>query len=76
MLPWLERPEDQETVYGSDKAFKSKEEQEIFVRKWLRVDAGLVEASEVRIETLRYTLSLRSGLRRVNLQSRLRVKIN
>ncbi|GMH70781.1 hypothetical protein TL16_g05492, partial [Triparma laevis f. inornata] len=46
MLPWLERPEDQGTVYGSDKAFKSKEEQEMFVRKWLRVDAGLVEASE------------------------------
>ncbi|GMI08260.1 hypothetical protein TrVE_jg10459 [Triparma verrucosa] len=45
MLPWLERPEDQQSVYGN-KAFKSREEQEAYVRNWLKVDAGLPEASE------------------------------
>ena len=46
MLPWLERRQDQEQVYGSDKVFESPEEQEIYIRKWLRDSAKLPIASE------------------------------
>jgi hypothetical protein len=46
MLPWLERRQDQETVYGKDKIFESCEEQERYVRDWLRDTAKLPKASE------------------------------
>ena len=46
MLPWLERRDDQERVYGKEKAFDTPEDQEAFIRTWLRDSAGLKEASE------------------------------
>ena len=46
MLPWLERREDQEQVYGSDKVFDSQEEQELYIRNWLRDSAKLPTPSE------------------------------
>ena len=46
MLPWLERQKDQESVYGKDRVFGSPEEQEAFIRTWLRDTANLPEASE------------------------------
>lgn len=45
MLPWLERKEDQERVYGKD-SFANPADQEKFVRTWLRDSAGMREASE------------------------------
>lgn len=45
MLPWLERKEDQERVYGKE-SFQRPEDQEQFVRSWLRDSAGMQEASE------------------------------
>jgi hypothetical protein len=46
MLPWLERPADQERVYGKSKGFETKENQTEFIRCWLRESAGLILASE------------------------------
>ncbi|KAL3902315.1 MAG: hypothetical protein SGILL_010867, partial [Bacillariaceae sp.] len=46
MVPWLERRQDQERVYGKDKVFESPEAQEEYIRKWLRDSANMAEASE------------------------------
>lgn len=46
MLPWLERQIDQERVYGKENAFETQEDQEAFVRTWLRDSAGMAEAAE------------------------------
>jgi hypothetical protein len=46
MLPWLKRKSDQERVYGADNTFETPEEQEDYIRTWLRDDAGFVEASQ------------------------------
>lgn len=46
MLPWVERMSDQERVYGKDKTFKTQEEQEAYIRTWLRDTANMPEASE------------------------------
>ena len=45
MLPWLERESDQEQLYGKDRVFSSPEEQEVFVRKWLRETAKFPQAA-------------------------------
>jgi hypothetical protein len=37
---------DQERVYGKDNTFKTQEEQEEYIRTWLRDTAGMEEASE------------------------------
>jgi hypothetical protein len=46
MVPWLERRQDQEQVYGANKLFESPEEQEKYIRTWLRETAKLPNASE------------------------------
>lgn len=46
MLPWLERPDDQVSVYGQDNVFESPEDQERYIRDWLRSSANMPEASE------------------------------
>jgi hypothetical protein len=46
MLPWLERKEDQERVYGADKTFDTPEDQEAYVRNWLKNSAKMEQASE------------------------------
>jgi len=51
MLPWLERREDQVQVYGSNKLFESPEEQETFIRNWLRDSAKLpIPSEELKIK--------------------------
>lgn len=54
MLPWVERMADQERVYGKDSTFKSEEEQEEYIRSWLRDTAGMPEASE-KLKIMWYT---------------------
>ena len=46
MLPWLERKLDQERVYGVDNTFETREEQEQYVRAWLKDSADMKQASE------------------------------
>lgn len=47
MLPWLEREKDRDKVYGKDRAFDTCEDQETWIRTWLREKAGMKEASEL-----------------------------
>ena len=50
LLPWLERHADQTRVYGEKNGFESREDQEEYVRSWLRDTADMKEASsELRI---------------------------
>lgn len=46
MLPWLERPDDQNRVYGEKNAFQTPEEQEANIRTWLRESANMPQESE------------------------------
>jgi hypothetical protein len=46
MIPWLERRQDQERVYGPDKIFENPQAQEEYVRTWLRESAKMPQASE------------------------------
>ena len=51
MLPWLERRQDQEDVYGSNKLFDSPEEQEIYIRTWLCDSAKMpIPSEELKIK--------------------------
>ena len=45
VVPWLELPEDQEEVYNG-RVFNSMEEQEAYIRSWLRNDAGMPDAAD------------------------------
>jgi hypothetical protein len=46
LLPWLERAVDQTNVYGAYNSFETPEQQEAYVRGWLRNSAGLADASD------------------------------
>lgn len=51
MLPWLEREQDRDSVYGKSINFETPEEQEAYIRKWLVEKAKLPQASDrLRIE--------------------------
>jgi hypothetical protein len=51
MLPWLERRQDQVSLYGESRVFDTPEQQASHIRTWLREKAKLPEASEkLRIE--------------------------
>jgi len=45
LLPWLERHADQTRVYGQKNVFKTRADQEEYVRRWLRDTADMKEAS-------------------------------
>jgi digalactosyldiacylglycerol synthase len=44
VIPWLELPEDQRKVYNG-RVFDSKDEQELYVRKWLAESANMPNAA-------------------------------
>eukprot|EP00566_Odontella_aurita_P001677 CAMPEP_0113546674 /NCGR_PEP_ID=MMETSP0015_2-20120614/11934_1 /TAXON_ID=2838 /ORGANISM="Odontella" /LENGTH=897 /DNA_ID=CAMNT_0000447149 /DNA_START=463 /DNA_END=3153 /DNA_ORIENTATION=- /assembly_acc=CAM_ASM_000160 len=46
MLPWLERPSDRDRVYGKNRQFETRDEQEEYIRTWLRDTASMEQASE------------------------------
>jgi len=46
MLPWLEREQDRDSVYGAKRNFDSPKEQEAYIRNWLVEKAKYPEASE------------------------------
>jgi digalactosyldiacylglycerol synthase len=46
MLPWLERVADRDKIYGRERPFDTSEEQELFIRNWLKDKANMKEASE------------------------------
>jgi hypothetical protein len=44
VIPWLELPEDQETLYNG-RVFASSQEQEEYIREWLRTDAKMPDVA-------------------------------
>jgi len=46
LLPWVERGKDQERIYGSVGMFEAPDNQEEYVRNWLRDTASMKSASE------------------------------
>lgn len=45
MIPWLELESDREAIYGKHRNFQSPEEQEEWIRTWLRETADMERAS-------------------------------
>eukprot|EP00581_Thalassiosira_minuscula_P006562 CAMPEP_0183743140 /NCGR_PEP_ID=MMETSP0737-20130205/65063_1 /TAXON_ID=385413 /ORGANISM="Thalassiosira miniscula, Strain CCMP1093" /LENGTH=1006 /DNA_ID=CAMNT_0025978747 /DNA_START=257 /DNA_END=3275 /DNA_ORIENTATION=- len=52
LLPWVERTEDQKRVYGgTERRFETQDDQEEYIRNWLRDTANMKEASvELKIK--------------------------
>lgn len=45
LVPWLERQDDQTRVYGASNTFETAEDQDTYIRTWLRDSAGMTHAS-------------------------------
>jgi len=65
VVPWLELPEDQQQVYG--KVFQSEQEQEDYIRGWLRDQADMPDAAcpDTGLEILFYPARYHHGLHSV-----------
>jgi hypothetical protein len=46
VIPWLSREKDRQAVYGSEHSFENEQEQEVYVRNWLRNQAGMHEEAD------------------------------
>lgn len=62
VVPWLERPEDQDHLYHC--RFSSPADQEVTIRAWLRDQAGLPDAAE-GLQILFYPARYHNGLRSI-----------
>lgn len=65
VVPWLELPHDQQTLYN--KVFQSQQEQERFIRDWLREEAKMSDVADpvTGLQILFYPARYHSGLRSV-----------
>jgi hypothetical protein len=65
VLPWLELPEDQEELYG--RVFESQQEQEDYIRNWLREDADLPDVADpdTGLQLLFYPARYHAGMRSI-----------
>jgi hypothetical protein len=43
VIPWLTSEKDRKMLYGDDRFFNTKEEQERYIRDWIREMAGMPE---------------------------------
>jgi len=43
VIPWLTSEKDRKKLYGDDRFFNTKEEQERYIRDWIREMAGMPE---------------------------------
>jgi len=67
VIPWLEMEEDRLELYGSKYNFTTPEEQEVYIRKWLREEADMpYEADpETGIKILFYPGRYHAGLKSI-----------
>jgi len=67
VIPWLEMEEDRIELYGIQHNFTSPEEQEIYIRKWLREEANMPEEADPNygIKIVFYPSRYHSGLKSV-----------
>jgi digalactosyldiacylglycerol synthase len=67
VIPWLEMEEDRQSLYGDKYNFTTPEEQEAYIRNWLRDDAGMPEEADPEhgIKILFYPSRYHSGLKSI-----------
>lgn len=67
VIPWLEMEEDRQTLYGDKYNFTTPDEQETYIRKWLRDDAGMPEEADPDqgIKIIFYPSRYHSGLKSI-----------
>jgi hypothetical protein len=67
VIPWLEMEEDRQSLYGDKYNFSTPEEQEAYIRNWLREDAGMPEEADPErgIKILFYPSRYHSGLKSI-----------
>jgi hypothetical protein len=67
VLPWLELPQDRRELYPSNLQFDSPEDQELYIRNWMREQDGIQEEADPNtgIRILFYPARYHSGLRSI-----------
>ena len=67
VIPWLELEEDRHELYGPDKIFADIEEQEEYIRKWLRNEAKMEDVADrdTGLRILFYPARYHSGLKSI-----------
>lgn len=67
VIPWLEMEEDRQSLYGDKYNFTTPEEQEAYIRNWLKEDAGMPEEADPErgIKILFYPSRYHSGLKSI-----------
>ena len=67
VIPWLELEEDRLELYGPDKKFADVEEQEEYIRDWLRRDAKMEDIAngETGLRIVFYPARYHSGLKSI-----------
>mmetsp|Transcript_3216 Transcript_3216/g.4273 ORF Transcript_3216/g.4273 Transcript_3216/m.4273 type:complete len:1023 (+) Transcript_3216:214-3282(+) len=67
VIPWLELEEDRLELYGNQYNFSTPQEQETYIRKWLREDANMpIEADEkIGLQIIFYPSRYHSGLKSI-----------
>jgi digalactosyldiacylglycerol synthase len=67
VLPWLELPQDRRELYPTNLQFDSPEDQELYIRNWMREQDGLQEEADPNtgIRILFYPARYHSGLRSI-----------
>ena len=65
VVPWLELPHDQQALYH--KVFKNQQEQEDYIRSWLRDEADMADAADPQtgLQLLFYPARYHDGMRSV-----------
>jgi len=67
VIPWLEMEEDRQSLYGDKYNFTTPEDQEAYIRNWLREDAGMPDEADPKhgIKILFYPSRYHSGLKSI-----------
>jgi hypothetical protein len=67
VIPWLELEEDRLELYGPDYAFSNTQQQETYIREWLRHEAHMEDAadSEGGLKIIFYPARYHSGLKSI-----------
>ncbi len=67
VIPWLELEQDRLELYGTKHNFTTPEDQELYIRKWLREEADMPEEADEKtgIRILFYPARYHSGLKSI-----------
>ena len=67
VIPWLELEEDRLELYGPDMIFVNQQEQEQYIRNWLRTDAVMEDAADAKsgLKIIFYPARYHAGLKSI-----------